>query len=238
MIFYGNATPTSVPGVELLGPGLRGLGATRWVNNVPGTSLTHECLETDGKVDLKNCRNPYAGAATVGTWVRQPQPRSNLECMKDAKGVTTCRPYGATGVRGLQTALKALATTTGDAKFDPKAIDGAMGLNTRMALGQALVAVGNTFAGWLKYITIPAAVALSQGLKTSDDVVIQNADAIAAAISLAAVRLTPAGPVLAPLDPGMLTPDGAGAAPWYTTAPGKVGIGLGAAIVLLLVLRR
>lgn len=199
MIFYGNAMPTSVRGVELMGPGLRGLGETGWI--------------------------------------RQAQPRSNVECRDNAAGKLECRPYGATGVKALQTSLKALADTTGQAKYDPRGIDGAMGFNTRMALGYAINDVGATFSSWLRLLTVPLAVRLTMGYKDLDDIVIQNADALAAAISLAAVRLAPGGGAMLPSS-GQPMPAPVVAPAWYTTTNGKIGLGLGAVVLLLLVLRK
>lgn len=206
MIFYGNAMPTSVHGVELMGhPSLAGLGAvTRWIRQ-SGNFSSIECLETDGKVNVKNCR-----------------------------------PYGATGVKALQTALKALADATGKAKYDPQGIDGKLGFNTRMALGVAINDIAYTFAPELRYVTVPLAIALvaGAGYSRNDEILLKSAEPLAAAISVAAVRLAPASSAGGPLpSSGSYTPSAVAPA-WYTTTNGKIGLGLGAAVLLLLVLRK
>jgi len=147
----------------------------------------------------------------------------------------------ADGVKKLQQSLIALAAQTGDPKFHPGAADGIIGSKTRLATAYAIVKISGSLSSSLKYATYPIAIVAVSGSDRVDSLISSQSLTLAAAIAAYNIKLaTATAPPPASDLPVELAPGGSGSAgpAWYTTTNGKIGLGIGAAILLLLVLKK
>ncbi len=182
-----------------------------------------------------NLRGPLGATA----WVRQTGKFSNTECRYNPNATTSlktmpgmeCRPYVApgaapdSGIVALQRALVVLGQNV--------SVDGKIGAQTRSALANVLPSIGNAIDGDLKYPVLALAVVVLTG--KGDSTIVSIAPELAVALNTYALVNSGVTP-----DVGAGAPNypAASGSPWYTQTSGKIAIGIGAALVLLLVLRK
>jgi len=151
-------------------------------------------------------------------------------------GVELMGALGASGgVKTLQTALKSLATFTGDNRYDPGTADGAIGVKTRTALVQALALMASSLPAAARAAATVLAISALTG-KIDDQISAQSVT-IAAGIQAYIATRSPPAPSPSPSGGGGggLVPTGAA---WYTTRNGKIVIVAGAGVLLLLLLKK
>ncbi len=174
---------------------------------------------------------PGQTPASTGWITQSPAPYNALEC-RSVDHKRQCRPVTAGGVMGLQQALTVMATATGNSKFNPGAVDGKIGTNTRIALAYAINQISNSLSSDLKY---PALILAGTALSGQVDAQIASmAPELAAAISLWTVNESPAASIINTA--GGEFPVASPA--WYTTTGGKVAIAAGIGVVLLLAFKK
>jgi len=156
-------------------------------------------------------------------------------------GVELMGALGASGgVKTLQTALKSLATFTGDNRYDPGTADGAIGVKTRTALVQALALMASSLPAAARAAATVLAISALTG-KIDGQISAQSVTIAAGIQAYIATRSPPARSPPAPSPSpsggggGGLVPTGAA---WYTTRNGKIVIVAGAGVLLLLLLKK